>query len=91
MNKQFWLALLACGALVGLGGCSEGDDTSIAIEAPDNSVVDNSDNSTSNSGGGDNGGDNGGGETPPPRPRRDPNASSMVGGIFGIGAYHDEA
>ena len=58
MNKQFWLALAASGALFGLGGCSEGDNTTITIDAPNNSVVDNSTNNG--------GGDNGGGEQPPP-------------------------
>ena len=40
MNKQFVMALIASGALVGLGGCSEGDTATINIEAPttDNSV-----------------------------------------------------
>ena len=67
MKKQFWLALLACGVLVGLGGCSEGDEATINIEAPDNSVVDNSDNSTTNnnSGGGDGSGTDSGGGTEP--------------------------
>ena len=67
MKKQFWLALLACGVLVGLGGCSEGDEATINIEAPDNSVVDNSDNSTTNnnSGGGDDSGTDSGGGTEP--------------------------
>ena len=63
MNKQFVLALVACGALGGLAGCSEGDSATIVIDAPTNN--DNSDNSCSgenncNEGGGDNGGgDNG--------------------------------
>ena len=67
MMKQFWLALLACGVLVGLGGCSEGDEATINIEAPDNSTVDNSDNSTTNnnSGGGDGSGSDSGGGTEP--------------------------
>ena len=67
MKKQFWLALLACGVLVGLGGCSEGDDATINIEAPDNSVVDNSttNNSSSGSDGSDSGsGDSGSGSEP---------------------------
>jgi hypothetical protein len=38
MNKQFVMALIASGALVGLGGCSEGDEATITIEAPDNSI-----------------------------------------------------
>ncbi len=61
MNKQFLLALLASGALVGLGGCSEGDEATITIDAPttDNSVVDNSDNSVNNSGGSDGDGSDG--------------------------------
>ena len=81
MNKQFWLALLACGALVGLGGCSEGDDTTITIDAPDNSVVDNSDNSTNNSGGGDTGGDTGGGDEPPPDAECPSGTTDLGGGV----------
>ncbi|RZO73332.1 MAG: hypothetical protein EVA62_02335, partial [Halieaceae bacterium] len=62
MNKQFWLALLACGALVGLGGCSEGDEATITIDAPDNSSVDNSttNNNADTGGGGSDGGSDGG-------------------------------
>ena len=44
MNKQLVMALLASGALVGLGGCSEGDEATIVIDAP------TTDNSQSNSG-----------------------------------------
>jgi len=39
MNKQLVLALITSGALVGLGGCSEGDSATINIEAP---TIDNS-------------------------------------------------
>lgn len=38
MKKQFVMALVATGVLAALGGCSEGDNTTISIEAPDNSV-----------------------------------------------------
>ena len=43
MNKQLVMALLASGALVGLAGCSEGDEATIVIDAP------TTDNSQSNS------------------------------------------
>ncbi len=36
MNKQFLWALIATGALVGLGGCSEGDESVINIDASTN-------------------------------------------------------
>lgn len=39
MNKQFVIALIASGALIGLGGCSEGDSATINIDAP---TIDNS-------------------------------------------------
>ena len=47
MNKQLVMALLASGALVGLSGCSEGDEATIVIDAPttDNSQT-NSNNTT---------------------------------------------
>ncbi|MEM8547765.1 MAG: hypothetical protein AAGF46_06340, partial [Pseudomonadota bacterium] len=68
MNKRFLLALAATVALVGLGGCSEGDEAQINIDAP------SSDDSV-NSGGGDIvggdqnvGGDGGGGPGPGPDP-----------------------
>ena len=49
MNKQLVMALLASGALVGLSGCSEGDEATIVIDAPttDNSQS-NSNNTTNN-------------------------------------------
>ena len=34
MNKQLVSALLASSALASLGGCSEGDEATIIIEAP---------------------------------------------------------
>jgi len=37
MNKQLVMTLLASGALVGLSGCSEGDEATIIIDAPTNS------------------------------------------------------
>ena len=46
MNKRFLLALMVSGTLIGLGGCSEGDDASITIEAPTTSTVDNSTTTT---------------------------------------------
>ena len=46
MNKQLVMALLASGALVGLSGCSDGDEATIVIEAPTTST----DNSQTNSG-----------------------------------------
>ena len=62
MNKQFALALIAFGVLLGLGGCSEGDEATITIDAPttDNSQTDSGNTTTNNSGGGDGGGDGGG-------------------------------
>lgn len=68
MNKQFVMALIASGALVGLAGCSEGDNATINIDAPttdnsvggDNCAGDNScstDNSGSTDGGTDGGTD----------------------------------
>ncbi|MDA8657281.1 hypothetical protein N9L59_07370 [Luminiphilus sp.] len=36
MNKQLVMTLLASGALVGLSGCSEGDEATIIIDAPTN-------------------------------------------------------
>ena len=47
MNKQLVMALLASGALVGLAGCSDGDEATIVIDAPttDNSQA-NSNNTT---------------------------------------------
>ena len=45
MNKQLVMALLASGALVGLSGCSEGDEATIVIDAPTTS---NSNNTTNN-------------------------------------------
>ena len=49
MNKQLVMALLASGALVGLSGCSDGDEATIVIDAPttDNSQS-NSNNTTNN-------------------------------------------
>lgn len=49
MNKQLVMALLASGAMVGLSGCSEGDEATIIIDAPttDNSQT-NSGNTTNN-------------------------------------------
>ena len=49
MNKQLVMALLASGAMVGLSGCSEGDEATIIIDAPtpDNSQT-NSGNTTYN-------------------------------------------
>ena len=44
MNRQLMIALLALGALVGLSGCSEGDEATIVIDAP------TTDNSQTNSG-----------------------------------------
>ena len=44
MNKQLVMALLASGAMVGLSGCSEGDEATISIDAP------TTDNSQTNSG-----------------------------------------
>ena len=35
MNKQLVMTLLASGALVGLSGCSEGDEATIVIDAAD--------------------------------------------------------
>ena len=62
MNKQFALALITFGVLLGLGGCSEGDEATITIDAPttDNSQSD-SGNTTTNNGGGGDGGDGGDG------------------------------
>lgn len=68
MNKQFVLALIASGALVGLGGCSEGDEAIINIDAPtSNSNDDNScsgNNSCNDGGNGGNGGNGDGGGNP---------------------------
>jgi len=65
MKKQFALALIASGALVGLGGCSEGDEATITIEAP-----------TTDTGGGNicsgDGSCSDGGGTPDPDPDPDP-------------------
>ena len=47
MNKQFVIALIASGALIGLGGCSEGDSATINIDAP---TIDNSGSGSGNSG-----------------------------------------
>ena len=56
MKKQFAMALIASGALVGLAGCSEGDTATITIDAPtsvDNSVTDNSVTNDGSAGSGD--------------------------------------
>ena len=47
MNKQLVMALIASGAMLGLAGCSEGDQATIVIDAPttDNSQT-NSNNTT---------------------------------------------
>lgn len=62
MNKQLAMALIASGALVGLGGCSEGDNATISVTAPttDNSVGGDQINGDVGTGGG----DEGGGEPP---------------------------
>ena len=66
MKKQFVWAFAASAALVGLAGCSEGDDAVINIDAPDTSVDSGggdivSGDQNNNSGGGNNGGGNNGG------------------------------
>ena len=45
MNKQLVMALLASGAMVGLSGCSDGDEATIIIDAP---TTDNSQNNSGN-------------------------------------------
>ena len=69
MKKRFVLALLATGVLAGLGGCSEGDEATITVDAPTSN--DNSDNSCSGDNSCSEGGD-GGGTDPEPGP--DPSA-----------------
>jgi len=64
MNKQFLWALIASGALVGLTGCSEGDEATITIDAPTSTSNDDNscggDGSCNTNDGGTDGGD------PPP-------------------------
>ena len=72
MKKRFVLALLATGVLAGLGGCSEGDDATITVDAPTSN--DNSDNSCSGDNSCSEGGDGGDGGGTDPNPGPDPSA-----------------
>lgn len=69
MKKRFVLALLATGVLAGLGGCSEGDEATITIDAP----TSNDDNSCSGDNSCSDGVAGGGGGTDPD-PGPDPTA-----------------
>ncbi|MEM9313477.1 MAG: hypothetical protein AAGA95_02535 [Pseudomonadota bacterium] len=75
MKKRLALALIASGALVGLAGCSEGDEATITIDAPttDTGGGNVCSGEGSCSGGGD-GGDGGNGGDPGPGPGPDPSA-----------------
>jgi hypothetical protein len=71
MKKQLLAALIASGALVGLAGCSEGDNATINIDAP---TTDTGGGNVCNGEGSCSGGDGGGGDPGGPGPGPEPSA-----------------